>query len=297
MPPWPAEGGAYVNDWSLTAAEVEAIRLWADAGAPLGDPQEEGEPLPYVGTTLSRVDQLKQMPEPYTASAGDDYRCFVLDWTEPGEQFITGFNVLAGNPQIVHHVAAFLVRPDSLMAEGVFEQLQLWEDDDDVPGYPCFGGPSGPGSSSQIPIEQIAQWVPGNQGMDFPEGTGIAISESSKIVLQLHYYSGPGVADTTDQSSLQLRLSDEVSSPASYSPWLNGAWPVAGMAIPAGESDVVHEAVGDPRGFFSLLNPSLELDEGFTIHSMMLHLHRLGKSASLELLRADGSEELLVNIP
>ena len=58
----------------------------------------------YVGTTLSRVDQIIQMQEPYTASAGDDYRC--CDWTEPGEQYITGFNVLA-NPQIVHHVAAF----------------------------------------------------------------------------------------------------------------------------------------------------------------------------------------------
>ena len=55
-----------------------------------------------------------RMPEDYTPSAPtgvgtDDYRCFLLDPKLARDQFITGFNVLPGNPDVVHHVILFRV--------------------------------------------------------------------------------------------------------------------------------------------------------------------------------------------
>lgn len=300
MPPWSAatEPG-FINDWSLTEEQISILVAWNADGAALGKPADSGQELPFIGTALSQVDTSIQIPDVYTSpkDSGDDYRCFVIDWEETETTYITGFNAKPGNNQMVHHVAAFLVRPDGLMGESIFETMEEWEQNDEELGYSCYGGPSATGSSSQVPIEQLAQWVPGNQGLDFPEGTGIKIDPGSKIILQMHYYISPHLENKSDQTSLDFSLSSEVTSPAAYAPFLNASWPVVGLDIPAGDDNIVHTAQGDPRGFFNLLNPNLELDQGFTIHAMMMHMHRLGKSGRLTLLKADGTEQTLVDIP
>ena len=298
MPPWSGVG-EFSNDWSLSEAQIGLLQQWVADGMPLGDVGGEALEVEAIGTALSRVDAAISMPEEYEVSVdnGDEYRCFVLDWTEEGSQYITGFNALPGNPEMVHHIAAFLVRPDGLMGESIFQSLEEWERSDEAEGYSCYGGPSLTGSSSQIPIEQIAQWVPGNQGMDFPEGTGISISEGSKIILQLHYNVRPNQSNKTDQTALEFSLSESVDAPAAYAPWLNGTWPVAGMAIPAGATGVVHTVEADPRGFFNVLNPNLDLDEGFDIHGLMMHMHRLGRSGEVILVKSDGREVPILKIP
>ena len=58
-----------------------------------------------------------EMPEPYTPSAPtgvgtDDYRCFLLDPELAEDAFLTGVDVLPGNPDVVHHVIMFQVPPD-----------------------------------------------------------------------------------------------------------------------------------------------------------------------------------------
>ena len=57
------------------------------------------------------------MPKAYTPSAPtgvgtDDYRCFLLDPKVAQDSFVTGFNVLPGNQDVVHHVILFRVPPD-----------------------------------------------------------------------------------------------------------------------------------------------------------------------------------------
>ena len=103
--------------------------------------------------------------------------------------------------------------------------------------------------------------------------------------------------DRTDQTTLQFSMSDEVDSTAAYAPWLNGLWPVSGMSIPAGATGVTHSVDGDPRGFFNVLNPALDLDEGFVIHGMMLHMHRLGRSGTLTLNKENGVSIPMLHIP
>ena len=298
MPPWSGVGD-FSNDWSLSDDQIAMVQQWVDADMPLGDAEGDTAPVEMVGTTLSRVDASLSMSESYVVAtdSGDEYRCFVLDWEEVGTQYITGFNAIPGNSEMVHHIAAFLVRPDGLLGDSIFDSIQEWEQNDDRQGYSCYGGPSLTGSSSQIPIEQIAQWVPGNQGMDFPEGTGISIEEGSKIILQLHYNVRPEQVDKSDQTRLEFSLADSVTAPAAYAPWLNGTWPVAGMSIPAGATGVVHTVEADPRGFFNVLNPTLELEDGFDIHGLMMHMHRLGRSGEVVLVKSDGTEIPLLNIP
>ena len=65
------------------------------------------------------------MPEPYETipESGDNYRCFVLEWPKTGTHYITGFDAKPGNSAVVHHIAAFLIRPDGLMGESVFDSF------------------------------------------------------------------------------------------------------------------------------------------------------------------------------
>ena len=55
----------------------------------------------------------------YTPSAPygtgtDDYRCFLLDPQLDQDVWLTGSNVLPGNPDVVHHVILFRIPPDTV---------------------------------------------------------------------------------------------------------------------------------------------------------------------------------------
>ena len=291
MPPWGAEPGLteYLDDPSLSDDHIALFRAWADAGAPEGDPSEAGEPWDDVSAAPLDGDLTLRSDVSYTVDGDpDDYRCFVIPWPEDTEtKWVTGFDTDVDNRDVVHHVAAYLFRPDNVMGEGVFEQLQDWDDADPLPGYQCYGGPAGD-ASSQIPAQQLAQWVPGMGGVRFPEGSGIEVPPGSWIVLQMHYFD-PGVTDLDDRTGLVLELADDVQWPGAFAPWLSGQWPIGGMDIPAGDPAVEHEVEGDPRGFFEFLVGGLDMSEGFDVHSSLLHLHKLGVRGELDVTHADGS--------
>jgi hypothetical protein len=299
MPPWPAGSGgvALHDDPSLTDDQIALIAAWAAADAPAGDPDAPGAEVPRVGSALSRIDRELSMPEPYQPVVRpDEYRCFVLDWPDTEETWVTGFGVVPGNGEVVHHVAAFLIPPDTVLGPEIFDVLADWDAADEGPGYSCFGGPSRTGEALDAPISQIAQWVPGNQGTDFPAGTGIRVAPGSKLVLQVHYYApedhGP------DQTRLQLRVDSEVVHPAGFAPWLDALWTFDGMPIPAGMGQVTYQAVGPPEGFFGfLLGDQLDFSRGFDIHSALLHQHKLGTHATIAVLRQSGEREVLVDVP
>jgi mono/diheme cytochrome c family protein len=298
MPPWKAAPGHldYSNDPSLTDAQIATIGAWVDAGAPEGDPAQAGEALAPVSVALPRTDVTLSVPEPYTPQLDpDDYRCFVMEWTE-GTSYVTGFEVHPGNASIVHHVAAFLIRPDGLAGSQVLDIFRDWDASEEGPGYTCFGGPSKSGENLQVPVQQVAQWVPGGGATLFPAGVGIEVPEGSQIVLQMHYntLSSDG---NPDQSTLDLMIEPDVQRLGAFAPWLDIAWTFGGMVIPPGAS-VSYSAKDDPLGFFSLaLGDDVDLSQGFDIHAAMLHMHKVGRSGSARLDRQDGSSQVIVEVP
>ncbi len=298
MPPWGAAAGhrEYLDNPSLSDAQIDMLAAWAESGAPEGDASGPVNAVAKLGGGLSRQDLTLTMAEAYTPQKfPDDYRCFVLDWPEQALTHVTGFSALPGNRQIVHHIALFLVGPDTPLGEGAFDKLAAFDAHDDGPGYTCFGGPSG-FEDLGIPIQQLAQWVPGASGWDFPEGTGIAVQPGSKLVLQVHYNSA-SMNPAADQTSIALRLEPEVARRAAFAPWLDIAWVMGAMPIPAGEADVLHSVQDDPRDFFEFLVGDLDLSSGFRIHSVLLHMHQRGHAGEVALHRANGTEEMLLEEP
>lgn len=143
------------------------------------------------------------MPEEYTPSAPtgvgtDDYRCFLLDPHLKQDTWLTGTNVLPGNPDVVHHVILFRVRPDQV-AEAEAKDAES-EDE----GWTCFGGTGLEGDFANLDdAGWMGAWAPGGDETKTPDGYGTRLEAGSRIVMQVHYNLLKGAAP--DRSSTQIR--------------------------------------------------------------------------------------------
>jgi copper type II ascorbate-dependent monooxygenase-like protein len=59
---------------------------------------------------------------------------------------------------------------------------------------------------------------------------------------------------------------------------------------------VTHSWIGDPRPFLGFLGSDVDLSQGFMIHSVLLHMHRLGQGGQVAIVRASGKREVLLSI-
>jgi hypothetical protein len=279
MPPWPpdADCNDYQHDRSLTGDQIALVEQWAALDAPEGDAQDEGPPL-VADDGLSRVDLALEMAEPYTMTMSpDEYRCFLIEWPETQDLYVTGFEAVPGNPSIVHHVIAYRVDPTQV------DDYVTLDESDVGPGYSCFGGPGGDVATGAA---WIGGWVPGSLGEDFPEGTGIRMEAGSLFVVQVHYNAKTS-DPAPDQTSFALKLDASVDDPARIVKLVDPRWNLEdSMIIPAGEADVMHS--------FEFTN---ETNLTARVHSAGLHMHTLGTKGSISLSDAGGAETCVLDIP
>jgi hypothetical protein len=291
MPPWLAARGCadYQYDQSLTDEQIALIGTWVDQGTLRGDPATATQSVDQAPPGLTRVDLTLAMPERYTPTTSpDDYRCFVVDWPQPADTFVTGLKVVPGNPKVVHHVIAFVAAPDKVAA---IEQLDAA---DPGPGYQCFGGPGG-GIRAWL-----GAWAPGGVGSMYPAGTGLQVQAGSKVVLQVHYNLQNGLpGDVSDLTHVELALADTVEKRAVILPWTNPDWVKGnGMDIPAFAADVSHAFAYDPTPYLGIITGgALPSNVALRVHSASLHEHLLGSSGRIEILHDNRPNECLLDVP
>lgn len=276
MPPWLAADGCneYADDLSLDPEQVERIVAWAENDAPEGDPADASAVVP-PREALSRVDVTVEMPVAWMpANQPDDYRCFLIPWTESEATNITGYRVVPATPQ-VHHVIAYLAEP------GQVAEYQALDDAEAGAGWTCFGGP---GFGSPADAVWLGAWAPGAASGDFPGKVGLPIEPGSAIVLQMHYNSEHAEVQP-DQSHVELKLDADVEGYSFIQPFADPAWLGSdSMSIPAGSEGVAHE--------FSYTVPY-----DFRVWTGALHMHTLGVTARLSVEDDAGNETCLVDIP
>jgi hypothetical protein len=287
MPPWPPSDSCapLADPRSLSPEQIATIGAWADAGAPLGDPADAVsvvEPAPFAG------DLILPMTEPYTPQPRtDDYRCFVVDWPGTEPVYITAYQVEPGRKELVHHVIL------SSAAGAAAPQASTLDAGEAGPGYTCFG------SSGVLGAQTVGGWVPGVRGVELPEGAGIRMEPGSKLIVQVHYNTLSTDAPGEDLTSVAFRVQDSVEHPMAALLMLDLAWLFPGqMAIPAGESSVVHETTfsGSDLAWAARAidaSPSAPI----TLHRVGLHMHLLGRSASLMVERPGEAPTCLLDIP
>lgn len=290
MPPFPPAKGCtdYLGDRSLSEAQIKTLSDWADAGGPEGDAKDTPVAVEDTRTTLTRIDRTLKMPVAYTPKLlPDDYRCFLVDWPDTETSYVTGVGVKPGNAAVVHHVIAFLAKPDKVAA------FQALDDAEEGAGWTCFGGPGDKLGGSGW----VGAWAPGALGNDYPAGTGIEIPPGSKIVMQVHYNTSTA-APAPDQSSIVLKVDKTVEKKAVIMPWTDISWVLQGkMEIPAHTADATHSYSADPSAYMDYLAKGIiATGTPFQIYSAGLHMHTRGTSAVTKIKRAGGGDECMLDI-
>ncbi|QEG41108.1 redoxin domain-containing protein [Roseimaritima ulvae] len=182
MPPWHADPahGEFKNSRRLTDAELQALRQWADAGAPQGDPQVKIEVPPHVaGWQLPRepdvVVPVSEQPVSIQATGEVRYQYYRVDPGFEEDVWLEAAELQPGNRRVVHHILCF-ARPKS--------------------------------GSRKLNAERgfLVGYVPGARVEGFPAGMAKKIEAGSELIFQVHYT--PVGTPQTDQSRLGLVFAD-----------------------------------------------------------------------------------------
>jgi hypothetical protein len=252
------------------------------------------------------------------AGGTDDYRCILLDAHLRTTSFLSGVVLVPGNQKLVHHAILYRVDPAQVAA------AKLKDAADPRLGWSCFGGPGLPGGSDAISTLNSAPWVAawattgGEQR--FAAGTGQRLPAGTRLILQMHYnlLNGTGL----DNSEVRLRVAPagarlqplhtlllpapvELPCPANQSGPLcdrtasildvmrrfgqQAGGTVAGLQLLCGGS-VRHPRAGPTQSCSRLVSGTIQ------IRAVAGHMHMLGRSIRIDLLRQDGAQQSLLNV-
>jgi len=269
MPP-PASAPAcrnYVGAEALTLDDAEraVFSAWADAGMPAGDPEDHSEEA-LVVPSLSEPDLELRIAAPYTPtyaapdSAGNEYRCFVLDPGHTEPFFITALAPIVDQPSMLHHAVLTTASRDALTAE-----------QRDPSGFDCMGG-----MGIEASARPLVAWAPGMLPVELPPDMGLRLDGDRVLVLQIHYYAAPGSERLADRSGYAFRTTDAVGTEVVMT-----QLGVLDFEIPAG--DPAFSASGE----YTPTSPQ-------ELIAVFPHMHRLGAAFSASVEREDGTKECLV---
>lgn len=291
MPPWPPTRGysRFAHERVLPPEDEFALVNWLSGDLAEGDPADY---VPPVQEEEQEIDfNLKlPLPQAYTPTLRpDDHRCFAIDWPLDEFTYVTAVTVIPDQVAEVHHVIVNIIEPQDVgpyLAAG---------GQDGQAGWPCLLSGGLPGSP--LP-RQIGGWVPGAGNGGGPKGTGIGVDPDSIIVVQMHYNTL--VAEPTpDQSTILVATTDTVERPSSGFLYTNPFWLRPGvMHIPAGDPDV-HHSFEVPTGVLAGLfgaPAGVSGSDNWALHTGFLHMHNLGETGRVTLIRKNGTEQVIVDI-
>lgn len=192
MPPWKLRPGFghFLDERRLSDHEISVLRVWAEAGAPAGDPADQPPEPPFSeGWRLGTPDLVLKMAEPYAVPADgpDIFRFFVIPVEIPEDKVVTAVEFRPGNPRIAHHAILYVDRTGEARRRDAATP---------EPGYEGFltGGIR--------PQGVLGFWAPGYTPRFLPDDVGITLRPNSDIALQMHYH--PSGKAEVDQSEIGL---------------------------------------------------------------------------------------------
>ncbi|MCL4234695.1 MAG: monooxygenase [Deltaproteobacteria bacterium] len=275
MPPWNLDNSGECNTYSnalwLSDEDIETIGAWVDAGSWEGESENPGEPP--KPPTLDRVDLsldigAEYVPQGEGEHADDEYRCFVLRPDLPEDRFATAYEIVPGEPRVVHHVALYRLLTYNELAMAIANDAS-----EPGPGYRCFGGP-GVGDAHFMGL-----WFPGMGAQTLPDNSGLRILADLGVILQVHYNleNGP----MPDRTRMDLTLEDSVEREGVIYTLSN-----FDLELPPGE-DLVEQTY---EYTIPIETPDAKL------WGVVPHMHLLGDSQRLEVIRGNESS-CLVDVP
>jgi len=275
MPPFPADRKfqSYLNERGLTVGEITKIKLWIEGGMKEGTlkPTVESERRSAQQSTesdLVKPDLVLKMNKPYQISGEnvEDFRFFSLPSKTATDQYITAIGFKAGNKKNVHHSRLMVDTTNNIRAiDG------LSETDPKVYEFQKTG----------LKEEFLYGWVPGNDKISFPKGTGVKLNANSDFLLNMHY--APSPVPDTDQSEIQLYFAkDKIEREV--------------RNFTLRENDISNKPFLIKANQKATFFISKKIDKAMSMISVMPHMHLIGKTFRAFVITPDGEVMNLVKI-
>jgi hypothetical protein len=272
MPPWnldPTVGiKEILDDPSLSAAEIQTIARWVDAGAPKGDLAQMPKAPTFASAdswTIGEPEFVIQSPEwTQPAQGADWFGDFYVDSGLTEDRWIKSIEVLptVKGRKAVHHTIVYAIQDDKQILS---EMLPVRTPD----GFNANNG------------TRLAEYTIGNNGDIYADGTARLIKAGARIHFNAHYHSIG--EEVTDRIRVGITF-----YPRGYVPkyvLMNKLLSATGyIDLPAGATNVRND------GYFTLPKPT----------KLMLfqpHMHWRGKSMQLEAIYPDGRTQLISSVP
>jgi hypothetical protein len=304
MPPWLATGDGSCGDFQgsnwLSDAEILTITRWAERGALEGTPANGLQPpAPLTLGEAVDVSSPSYRPEARGDSLAhaDDYRCFAVEAPPPASgapPFMTGYEVVPGNPAMIHHVLLLQVDPTKVLADGrtnaqVMRALHDASPDQD--GWPCYGLAGEGVEVAGVPVT----WAPGMGVVRFPQGTGVQMSPRLQLVMQVHYnLARPEFARRPDVTRIRLELASSVERPGFFDDedeFLRTIASPTPASLPAGQKRAEYSwELGYDEALAATGAPYLD------VYGIFPHMHATGRTQRVEIIKAAGGTACAVDV-
>ena len=253
MPPWHADPhyGEFSNNRSLTDAEEQTLVHWIEAGTPRG---EGKDPLAnfkheWAEWALGTPDIVVDIPAYDVPATGVvDYQYVTVKNPLDRDVWVRGVEILPGSREALHHVITTIgyVNPEARN------------------GFQAVGGMGG--------------YVPGADGNEFPQDTGVLLKAGMDFQFQMHYTTyGKAV---TDKSRLGIYFYDEKPKYVLEQRFMMNPR----FKIPAGAKNYSSQA-------------SWTVDKDMKLYTLLPHSHFRGKASDFIAKYPDGHEEVLLSVP
>jgi hypothetical protein len=269
MPPWFADPnhGKFANDRSLSAAELNTLVSWVDAGAPAGDAKEAPAPLLFTeGWAIGKPDVVFEVPTAFNipASGTIDYQYVIMHTGLTEDRYVQTAEARPSDRERTHHIIAFIREPGSRW----FKDAPIG-----VPFVPEKGQDGG-GFGGDF----LAGYAPGTMPDVLKPGQAKLLKAGSDIVFQLHYTANgqPG----SDKSKVGVIFAKEQPKERV----LTLAAANGEFAIPPGN--------GNYR-----VDSKIKLQADSTLESLLPHMHLRGKSFEYRVVYPSGETETLLDVP
>jgi len=284
MPPWHLDKGVgiqrFINDQSLSDAQIDTIVRWVDAGAPRGDVKDMPPPKQWPSGERFFLEDVLGPPDlvvrakPFTmlGRAPDVHfeSAVEIPLTEGRWVRASETKPSVSGRRIAHHSSVYLLRPrtpEAIEAERAMRAGQ--------PGAElATERRRGPGPLGDK--EFFTEWAQGKGGEIYPDNVGKLVMPGTRVHFRIHYHAvGEEVSDTVEMGWWFY--------PKGKTPKYNAEYSSIGSPV---DLEIPPNTVTQHQGSMVLKAPMM-------LHNFQPHMHYRGRVQTLEAIYPDGRREVI----
>jgi hypothetical protein len=274
MPPWFADSryGRFANDPSLTEQQISAISAWAASGAPAGNSRDAPPAKEWAkGWNIAQPDLVVRMPKSVQIPARGEveytYEIVPMHFTD--DHWVQMSEFRPGSAAHVHHAVVYIRPPNSpwLRHAPIGEPFTASRLKDPVEQR----------QAHETTSDLLLVYAPGSSPDQWPDGMAKFVPAGSDLVFQMHYTTNGTAAQ--DQTGVGIVFAKAPPKQRVITLQLNNH----ALIIPPGADDFRVEVQGT-------------LPNDATLLSLFPHMHLRGKRFEYDMVRDDGSVEVLLRV-